>query len=130
MNSSRSGVLHSYVDAWLRGDHPAMFAMYADDIVVHYGGTSPYAGVHRGRDEFLQVLVESSIRSQRSLVTINAVFDAETEGAIFSTESLVVDGETRTVERALRFRLAHGQIQECWLFDHDQHVVDAAWSGT
>jgi hypothetical protein len=105
-----------------------MFAMYTNDIVVHYGGTSPYAGVHRGKDDFLRALVESSIRSQRSLFSVDAVFDTGTEGAIFSTESLVVDGETRTVERALRFRLAQGQIHECWLYDHDQHLVDAAWS--
>ena len=105
-----------------------MFAMYADDIVVHYGGRSPYAGVHRGRDRFIEVLVESSIRAQRSLLSIDALFETSSEGAIFTTESVVLGDETQIVKRALRFRVDDLRIQECWLYDQDQHVVDAAWS--
>jgi hypothetical protein len=126
--STPSSVLRTYGDAWLKSDHETMFDMYADDIVAHYGGGSIYSGTHVGKPRFLDVLVESSLNAQRSLVSIDALFDTGSIGAIFTTESMVVGGERRTLARALRFRINKGKIVECWLYDQDQHVTDAAWS--
>lgn len=121
-------VLRAYADAWLAGDLATLFGFYAPDIVAHYGGTSPFAGVHVGKDRFVDVLVESAVRSSRALVAVDVVLDDGTVGALFVREALVVDGERIEIERALRFRLEDGRIAECWLYDHDQHLVDRAWS--
>ncbi len=44
------------------------------------------------------------------------------------TESFTLDDETITVARAFRYRTRGARITECWLYDHQQHLVDLAWA--
>ena len=121
-------VVQRYADAWARNDVGEMVAIYHPEVVAHYGGTSEFAGTHAGRERFVEVLVESSVRSERTLVGIDAVFQDGDRGAIFAREAMTIDGARAEVARALRYRIEHGLIAECWLYDHDQHLVDRAWS--
>jgi uncharacterized protein len=123
-----TSVLRTYADAWLRSDHTVLFGCYADDIVAHYGGASPFAGTHVGRDAFITVLINIAARSQRELLAIEALYDDGATGAIFTREAIVVDGQRVEISRALRFRLHNGLIVECWLYDQDQHLIDRAWA--
>jgi uncharacterized protein len=123
-----SGVITRYAEAWRRGDLAEMIDCYGDDVTVHYGGSSDYAGTHRGRDRFVEVLVATAQRSGRRLVGIDQIDDHGTHGALFVTETMNSGTSTVTVERALRYRIVDDRISECWLYDHDQHLVDRAWS--
>lgn len=122
-----TGVVTRYARAWERGDVATITACYADDVVTHYGGRSPFAGTHVGRDRLLEILVVTRQRGRRELVSIDQIHDDGPTGALFVTERLIVDGAPVTVRRALRYRTNGHQLVECWLYDHDQHVVDAAW---
>jgi putative lipase involved disintegration of autophagic bodies len=121
------GTITRYAEAWANSDVAAMFGLYHDDVIAHYGGTSEFAGVHRGRDAFASVLIETVGRSGRRLLSIDQVDDHGGHGAIFATEAMTVLGEEVHLMRALRYRVENAQIVECWLFDHDQHHVDRAW---
>lgn len=123
-----SGVISRYADAWRRGDIAEMLDCYHDDITVHYGGTSSFAGTHHGRDQLVQLLIETTRRSRRLLITIDQIDDHDTHGALFVTETMVPDDTVTTVVRALRYHTIDDRISECWLYDHDQHLVDQAWS--
>lgn len=121
------GVLTTYAGAWLAGDVETVFGSYAPDIVLHYGGASPFAGDHVGRERAIEVLVETSVRSGRALLAVDAIYDQGDHGALFVREAVTVDGARVEVQRALRFRIAGGLLAECWLYDQDQHLVDRAW---
>ena len=122
------GVIARYAAAWQRSDLETMFASYAPGVVVHYGGASQFAGDHHGRDALIALLTETARRSGRTLVTVDAIYDLGGHGAILVTESFDIDGEQVTVERCLRYRINVGLIVEVWLYDHQQHLVDQAWS--
>jgi uncharacterized protein len=126
--NATTGVLHRYVDAWQRNAIDELIELYAPDVVAHYGGTSPYAGTHTGRDRFVAVLVETAIASGRTLVGVDLVIESGDAGAIFVRESMLVGGRPHVVARALRYRLDDDRIAECWLYEQDQHLVDQAWS--
>lgn len=125
---STEGVIARYARAWADADLVTVIETYAEDVVAHYGGQSPFAGTHIGRDRFLEVLAATAAQGERTLISVDQHHEDGQTGALFATESFVADGETRTVMRGLRFRIENDKIAECWLFDHDQHVVDAAWS--
>lgn len=125
-----SGVISRYADAWRTGDLTTLISCYDEGIIAHYGGRSSFAGTHVGRDRFIEVLAGTALVSERQLVSIDQLHDDGDTGALFVTESLVIGGERHTVHRALRFRVAGDRIVECWLFDHDQHLVDRAWTGS
>lgn len=123
-----AGVITTYVEAWEAGDLDAVLASYAPDIVAHYGGTSAFAGSHRGFARFVEVLAETAARSDRRLCSVEALHDDGDRGSVFVTESVRIDGEIHELQRALRVRVVDDRIAEVWLYDLDQHRVDQAWS--
>jgi hypothetical protein len=124
----KSGVITRYARAWERGDFGEIVLCYDEHIVAHYGGQSEFAGTYIGRDRFLTLLLETGSRGNRKLIAIDQLHDDGDCGAFFVTESFVIDGETVVVRRALRFKTNGRAVTECWLFDHDQHLVDKAWT--
>ncbi len=57
------GVVTRYASAWQQGDLAVLADCYADDVVVHYGGQSSFAGIHRGRDRLSALLVDTAAPS-------------------------------------------------------------------
>jgi uncharacterized protein len=125
---TQEGVITRYAKAWIAGDFATIVNCYDEQIVAHYGGQSSYAGIYHGRDRFIELLLETGQRGGRKLISIDQVDDGGTSGALFVTESFAINGETVIVQRALRFLTNGTTITECWLFDHQQHLVDQAWS--
>lgn len=124
----RNGVIGQYAISWEQGDLTTMFALYDDDVIVHYGGTSEYAGTHHGKERLIEILAETAARCDRKLVRVDGVFTEGDAGAIFVTETFKVNGATLRLPRALRYRVDRDRIVECWLYDHQQHLVDQAWA--
>lgn len=123
-----SGVITRYAEAWQRGDIAAMLGCYHPDVTGHYGGTSSFAGTHHSRDRLVEILVETARRSGRQLVSVDQIDDHDTHGALFVTETMTIGAVAITLARALRYRTVDDLIIECWLYDHDQHLVDRAWN--
>jgi len=42
-------------DAQIRGDVEAFVDFYADDVIVHIPGKSSFAGVYKGKDQFVEL---------------------------------------------------------------------------
>lgn len=120
-----------YADAWAANDLAAVIDLYADDFVLHYFGESPLAGVHRGKDAALAVLVEATQRSGRQLDQIEDVLSGATFGAIVAREGVLdpdAPGGLRIVRRVFVYTVRAGRLSECWLYDEDQRAIDALWS--
>jgi ketosteroid isomerase-like protein len=120
--------LADYADAWLQGDIERLVARYDPSVVLHYGGTSPFAGDHVGKERAIAVLAETAVRSARRLVAVELVLEDGDVGALFVREAIAVDDRIVEVARALRYRLRDDLIVECWLYDQEQHLVDRSWS--
>jgi ketosteroid isomerase-like protein len=119
-------VLRGYADAWLAGDVERIVGAYHEDVALHYMGESPLAGTHTGRDEVFAALGQASQRTARQLIEIEDVLVGSELGAILAVEDL--GDPPRRVRRVLVYRVADGQLRECWLYDEDQRFVDALWS--
>ena len=118
--------LRSYAKAWLASDLEKVLASYHDDIELHYMGTSPLAGTHRGRDAAFAALGQASIRTLRKLIAVEDVLVGDTLGALIAIEEL--GDPPRRVRRILLYRVQDSKLRECWLFDEDQRFIDELWS--
>jgi len=119
-------VLKAYAEAWLASDLDKVLASYHDDIELHYMGTSPLAGSHRGRDAAFAALGQASLRTARKLIAVDDVLVGESLGALIAVEDL--GDPPRRVRRILLYRVQDEKLRECWLFDEDQRFVDELWS--
>lgn len=119
-------VLRAYAEAWLASDLEKVLSSYHDDIELHYMGTSPLAGTHKGRDAAFAALGQASVRTARKLVAVEDVLVGDTLGALIAIEDL--GDPPRRTRRVLLYRVQDEKLRECWLFDEDQRFVDGLWS--
>jgi ketosteroid isomerase-like protein len=122
-------VLDDYCDAWRAGDLARIVGAYHDDFTLHYFGESPLAGTHRGKASALAALGEATRRSSRHLVEIVDVLAGRELGAIVAVERVGPAGQTTDIRRVLVYRVRDELLVECWLYDENQRLVDALWSG-
>ncbi|MFA6117038.1 MAG: nuclear transport factor 2 family protein [Sphingomonas sp.] len=116
--------LTRYAAAWRAGDLQAIAACYHDDFTLHYFGTSPLAGVHRGKRAALAILADFSRRSQRRLVEISDIAVGATRGVILVREELSIGGRPVQVDRTLIYAVRDSLLAECWVLDQDQRLID------
>jgi ketosteroid isomerase-like protein len=117
-----------YVDAWVAGDFPAMMATYADDFVLHWFGDNPFARTFRGKAEAIPALIEFTRRTGRRLVEIVDVAAGPARAVVIVREAITVAGLEHEIERALVYRVKAGLLAECWVYDQNQRLIDAALS--
>ena len=114
-----------YANAWLAGDRAALVACYHDDFTLHYFGSNPLAGDHRGKVAALSILAEVTRRTNRKLLGIVDIMAGPERGALLVRERFERDGKVAEFERLLVYAVRDGLLWECWVWDQDQAAVDA-----
>jgi ketosteroid isomerase-like protein len=102
--------------------------LLADGVVWHVPGRSRIAGEHRGRESVLAYL------DQRRQMT-DSTFRVRVHGMAMIADRVVQlagghavrDGREVAWETVGVFRVASGQIAECWLVPYDQQTFDEIW---
>ncbi|MEM9714869.1 MAG: nuclear transport factor 2 family protein [Actinomycetota bacterium] len=121
-------VIERYCAAWTSGDLAGLLDCYAEGFTLHYFGSSRFAGDHVGRDAAIAVLAEVSTIAPRELVAVDEVLVGDRAAAIVVRERLTRDGESHELRRLLRYRIDGERLDECWLYDEDQALVDRLWA--
>jgi uncharacterized protein len=121
-------VVKRYADAWVANDLPTLMDCYHDEIVFHYFGRSPLAGVHRGKPACLAILKQVGEKTNRKLVAIRDVLAGEHFGLIVAVERFERKAHSTEVERMLRYSVRDGKLDECWVYDENQKLVDEFWA--
>ena len=123
-------IVRAYTEAWLAGDLGRVLDLYHPELVLHYGGSNPFSGEHRGKDAAIETLLAVQVRTQRVPLWVIDVMESPDHAAAWVRERWVVDGEEIELDRLLVYRIADGMLAECWLYDQDQSLVDRVLSAT
>lgn len=117
-------VVTRYATAWAAGDFPAIRDCYHEQFTLHYAGSNPLSGVHKGRAACLAVLEEFRKRTRRKLLSVDHIMAGPDRGAVVAREQFSHDGTTTDVQRLLVYTVLDDQLHECWVYDQDQALVD------
>lgn len=117
-----------YVEAWLANDLDAILDCYADEFSLHYFGDNPYSGDHVGKDAALAVLLEVGAKAPRSLLAVDDIMAGDGCATIVARETLSFEGASHEIRRVLRYHVLDSRFVDCWLYEENQQLVDAAWS--
>ena len=128
IDSSIHAVVKRYADAWVANDLRAIVDSYHDEVVFHYFGRSPLAGIHRGKAACLAILKQVREKTNRKLVSVRDVLAGEHFGVIVAVERFERSGASVEIERMLRYSVRDGKLAECWIYDEDQRLVDEYWA--
>jgi len=125
-------ILREYHHAWSRGDVEAGCSYFADDLIVHMGGTHPilsrdFVG---GRDFVENWVNRVAAYTDSWIVGGEAGHDevlVEADDAVLlMVHEIWTRGDKRVhTDRLATYRFKDGKIVECWFSDMRQAEVDA-----
>lgn len=120
----------NYLAALGKGDVPAAFALFADDVKWHQPGNNKFSGIKSGSANIGEMIGAMMADTQGS-------FALAPNGNIMVNGSLVAcpvrfsgkkaDGSTIDMTGIDLFEVVNGKIQNVWLFSDDQAVEDQFW---
>lgn len=126
MTVDPADVVAAYAAAWARGDPPAAWAFYADDVVMRLPGRGPLAGAHHGRDAVIAAIQALLARTTGDAVEVE-VRDQLVSGervALVLVESVARGDRRLRLERVNVYRVREGRITEIDIYEADQYEVD------
>jgi len=100
-------------------------SLYAEDCVLHYGGTHRLSGEYEGIDSILEMFRRSPETFGLRL-SLRPFDIAASERHVVALLDATLGSGTRADQSWLRvvvFRLVGGLIAEQWLLDYDQDLV-------
>ncbi len=81
-----------------------------------------------GKDAAIAALLAVGAKAPRKLIGVDDILAGPGSAVVVTREHLHVDNDEVEITRVLRFRIADDRFQECWLYEHDQALIDRAWS--
>ena len=112
-------------EAFATGDMATFMELHTDDVVFHVPGRSRFAGEHRGKEAFGQVL-------QEQIGTLDAPPQTETHDVLASDDHVVAlltirgsrGGEQLELRQVIVCHVRDGKISEVWGLPEDQYAAD------
>jgi len=111
--------------AQMRGDVEAFVGFFADDVIVHISGKSSFAGVHKGKDQFLELFGRFMERAPEYSFEPHAYLADDEHGVILQQSHYKRDDETLDSNDTFVCHFRDGKISEFWLLSEDNDAVDA-----
>jgi uncharacterized protein len=112
-------------EAISNGDFDAFLSHYADDVVVHYPGTSSLAGEYRGKQEFMNVFARfAEITGAPPQITVHDTLANDTHGVVLQSVRIERKGRTIDARQVVVSHFRDGKVSEIWPSFLDQHEVD------
>jgi hypothetical protein len=119
-------VMQAYGAAWERGDPPAAWAFYADDVVMHLPGRGRLAGAHRGRTAVIAAIQQLLEQTSSGDVEVEVVdrLVSDDRVAMLVREAVQRGDERLELRRVNVYRVRGGKIASIEIFEANQYEVD------
>ncbi|HKK52845.1 MAG TPA: nuclear transport factor 2 family protein [Myxococcota bacterium] len=109
---ANSLLVYQCIQAVQRGDSETLRALWADDIVWHVQGASPWHGPLRGPDAILEYLAQTGEIGSGYDTSIDDVLISHDRAAILCHVKAELDGRLLETDSVLICRIEHRRIQE------------------
>jgi ketosteroid isomerase-like protein len=116
-------LMRDYIACAHRGD-------FADDVLLRIPGKSAMAGEHRGREVARRYIETARALSREHDVEVEVLdmLVGEERVALLVTERFHTADGPVVIRRCNVYRWEDARIAEIWIFEADQHAVDALFA--
>jgi ketosteroid isomerase-like protein len=112
-------------EAQIAGDIEAFGGFYTDDVIVHISGKSSFAGVHKGKDQFMELFGRFLERTPEYSFEPHAYFADDEHGVLLQRSHYKRGDETLDSNDVFVCHFRDGKISEFWLTSDSESEVDA-----
>lgn len=111
-------------EAQIAGDMETFMGSFADDVVVHIGGRSSFAGEYKGKDQFAELFGRFMERVPGYTFEPHAYLADDEHGVILQRSHLKRGDESLDSNDAFVCHFRDGKIAEFWLLSENEYAVD------
>ena len=122
---SNEKLLRDIDEAQLRGDLEAFAGSFTDDVIVHVTGKSSFAGVYKGRDQFMDLFGRFIARVPEYTFEPHAYLADDEHGVSLQRSHYKRGNETLDSNDAFVCHFREGRVSEFWLLSENSDEVDA-----
>lgn len=123
-------LMRAYLDCWARDDVEGATEFWADDVVLHAYGHSPFSGTYEGKEAYrgyVKRLWDFTERSGGKAILMKIYGNLADD--VHAVNMIRVryerpGKEPVELDRVTVFTLRDGKIAEEQVFDHDQDALD------
>jgi ketosteroid isomerase-like protein len=118
-------LLRKVDEAMAKGDPSKMFAMFADDAVIHIGGRSKLAGDYKGIDQIQEGFGKfvQAVGGAPEFDTHDILANDE-HGVLIQTVRATRGGERVAIQGFAILNFTGGKVTEAWFNDLDPYTAD------
>jgi ketosteroid isomerase-like protein len=117
-------LLRDVDQAQIRGDMEAFPSFFVDDVVVHIQGKSSFAGVHKGKDQLLELFGRFMERAPEYTFEPHAYLADDEHGVSLQRSHYKRGNENLDTNDTFVCHFRDGKISEFWLLSDDEDAVD------
>ena len=128
--STNAEAIKHYVEALERKDWEAATAFWADDVLLHFPGRSPFSGDFVGKEALLEHYgrLSTELGGTIELAEVHEVLFGAEHVVALVRERAVRGERTLEFERVNVYSLGGGKIVEIWAYDYDSYALDEFWA--
>jgi hypothetical protein len=124
MAQSNEKIVRTYLEAIIRQDFDAALKLLADDVIVHFPGENPFSGDVKGRDELFAQMGRLREKPGTFSQEIHDIATSKEHAVALLTARFERDESIEAWRRVLVFHVLGDTINEAWIFEGDQALVD------
>jgi uncharacterized protein len=117
-------VLRDLDAAQMEGDVEAFSGYFTDDVIIHVPGKSSFAGVHKGKDQFLELFGRFMERTPEYTFEPHAYLADDEHGVTLQHSHYKRGNETLDDDDTFVCHFRDGKVSEMWFLSQDQEAVD------
>lgn len=122
-------VLRRAYEAFEKGDMQALAGLFADDVVWHMPGNTPFSGEHKGRDAVFAGFVKATELSAGTFkIELHDIVANDEHAVSINRATASRGGKNLGLLGADVFHVRDGKIAEMWSFSENQRIDDEFWS--
>lgn len=123
-------VVESFQEALGKGDVPAAFSFFSNDVQWHQPGAHKFSGTKNGTEEIGAMLGGMMEHAQGSLVIVpNGTHMVNGSFVASPVRFSATSGDKKMDMSGIDlFEVKDGKITQVWLFSEDQGKEDAFWN--
>jgi ketosteroid isomerase-like protein len=118
-------VLRDADEAQLRGDVEGFTSHFTDDVVVHITGKSSFAGVYKGKDQFLELFGRFLERVPEYTFEPHSYLADDEHGVSLQRSRFKRGDETLDSNDIFVCHFRDGKVSEFWLLSENEDAVGA-----
>lgn len=121
-------LLRQGYEAFAKKDMATLATLFSPDVVWHWTGKGPLAGIHRGRDAVFGIFGRMAMLCPDFRNHVRDIVANDQHAVALTQATGTRPGKKLDLKNVMTFSVQNEKVSEFWLYTEDQRAEEEFWS--